>query len=124
MRTPIAHSNPTSLVTLAADGRGRGIEAAGLSPGTRPTGFTAGMRRSEVSALHWSDVVDATAGDGVLVRVRIVGLVESRYAASGTARAVPEAARRTNKVSTGGTTSIAPCRSGVPGEAQDPRPEP
>ena len=71
MRTPIAHSNPTSLVTLAADGRGRGIEAAGLSPGTRPTGFTAGMRRSEVSALHWSDVVDATAGDGVLVRVRI-----------------------------------------------------
>ena len=30
----------------------------------------AGMRRSEVSALRWSDVVDATAGDGVLVTVR------------------------------------------------------
>ena len=29
------------------------------------------MRRSEVSALRWSDVVDATDGDGVLVRVRI-----------------------------------------------------
>ena len=33
--------------------------------------FMAGMRRSEVSALRWSDVVDATDGDGVLVRVRI-----------------------------------------------------
>ena len=32
--------------------------------------FMAGMRRSEVSALRWSDVVDATDGDGVLVRVR------------------------------------------------------
>ena len=30
----------------------------------------AGMRRSEVSALRWSDVVDATDGDGVLVAVR------------------------------------------------------
>ena len=30
----------------------------------------AGMRRSEVSARRWSDVVDATAGDGVLVTVR------------------------------------------------------
>ena len=33
--------------------------------------FMAGMRRSEVSALRWSDVVDATEGDGVLVRVRL-----------------------------------------------------
>ena len=33
--------------------------------------FMAGMRRSEVSALRWSDVVDATDGDGVLVRVRV-----------------------------------------------------
>ena len=30
----------------------------------------AGMRRSEVSALRWADVVDATDGDGVLVTVR------------------------------------------------------
>ena len=30
----------------------------------------AGMRRSEVSALRWADVVDSTDGDGVLVTVR------------------------------------------------------
>ena len=30
----------------------------------------AGMRRSEVSALRWAAVVDATDGDGVLVTVR------------------------------------------------------
>ena len=32
--------------------------------------FMAGMRRSEVSALRWADVDDATDGDGVLVTVR------------------------------------------------------
>ena len=32
--------------------------------------FMAGMRRSEVSALHWADVADATDGDGILVTVR------------------------------------------------------
>ena len=32
--------------------------------------FMAGMRRSEVSALRWSDLVDADAGDGMLVAVR------------------------------------------------------
>ena len=32
--------------------------------------FIAGMRRSEVSTLRWSDVVDTTDGDGVLVTVR------------------------------------------------------
>ena len=32
--------------------------------------FMAGMRRSEVSALRWSDLVDADAGDGILVAVR------------------------------------------------------
>ena len=30
----------------------------------------AGMRRSEVSALHWADVDDAADGDGVLATVR------------------------------------------------------
>ena len=30
----------------------------------------AGMRRSEVSALRWADVVDSTEGDGMLVTVR------------------------------------------------------
>ena len=32
--------------------------------------FMAGMRRSEVSALRWADVDDASDGDGVLVTVR------------------------------------------------------
>ena len=32
--------------------------------------FMAGMRRSEVSALRWLDVVDTTDGDGVLITVR------------------------------------------------------
>ena len=32
--------------------------------------FMAGMRRSEVSVLRWSDVVDSTDGDGILVTVR------------------------------------------------------
>ena len=32
--------------------------------------FMAGMRRSEVSALRWSDVVDSADGDGILVTVR------------------------------------------------------
>ena len=32
--------------------------------------FMAGMRRSEVRALPWGDVVDATDGDRVLVTVR------------------------------------------------------
>ena len=32
--------------------------------------FMAGMRRSEVSALHWAAVVDSTDGDGMLVTVR------------------------------------------------------
>ena len=29
--------------------------------------FMAGMRRSEVSALRWADIVDSTDGDGILV---------------------------------------------------------
>ena len=32
--------------------------------------FMAGMRRSEVSALHWADVADAADGEGVLITVR------------------------------------------------------
>ena len=32
--------------------------------------FVARMRRGEVSALRWADVVDSTAGDGTLVTVR------------------------------------------------------
>ena len=57
--------------------RGRGIESeeVALERGRLDAViagllFMAGMRRSEVSALRWSDVVDATEGDGVLVTVR------------------------------------------------------
>ena len=57
--------------------RGRGVESdqVALERGRLDaviTGllFMAGMRRSEVSALRWADVVDATDGDGVLVTVR------------------------------------------------------
>ena len=32
--------------------------------------FMAGMRRSEVSALRWADVVESTDGDGMLITVR------------------------------------------------------
>ena len=32
--------------------------------------FMAGMRRSEVSALRWADVANATDGDGILITVR------------------------------------------------------
>ena len=32
--------------------------------------FMAGMRRSEVSALRWADVVDSADGDGMLITVR------------------------------------------------------
>ena len=32
--------------------------------------FMAGMRRNEVSALGWADVVDTTDGDGILITVR------------------------------------------------------
>ena len=32
--------------------------------------FMAGMRRSEVSALRWADIVESTDGDGMLVTVR------------------------------------------------------
>ena len=57
--------------------RGRGVES---DPVARERGrldaviagllFMAGMRRSEVSALHWADVADAADGDGALVTVR------------------------------------------------------
>ena len=56
--------------------------------------FMAGMRRSEVSALRWSDVVDSTDCDGMLVTVRRSktnqeGEVNDvRYVKDGVARAV------------------------------------
>ena len=57
--------------------RGRGVESdqVALERGSLDAViagllFMAGMRRSEVSALHWADVVDSTDGDGILVTVR------------------------------------------------------
>ncbi len=57
--------------------RGRGIESdqVALERGRLDAViagllFMAGMRRSEVSALRWSDIADSTDGDGMLVTVR------------------------------------------------------
>ena len=57
--------------------RGRGVESAevALERGRVDAViagllFMAGMRRSEVSALRWSDVIESTDGDGMLVTVR------------------------------------------------------
>ena len=68
----------TWLCSLPAAGRGGA--GAGSSPRRSSGGrvdaviagllFMAGMRRSEVSALRWADVVDSTDGDGMLVTVR------------------------------------------------------
>ena len=61
--------------------------------------FMAGMRRSGVSVLRWSDVVDATDGDGVLVRIRISktnqeGEVNDvRFVKDGVARAIRKGAQ-------------------------------
>ena len=71
-------TSPPSLATYHRPRRrGRGVES---DPVARERGrldavtagllFMAGMRRSEVSALHWADVADAADGDGVLVTVR------------------------------------------------------
>ena len=56
--------------------------------------FMAGMRRSEVSAVEWRDVTDATDGAGVLVAVRQSktnpdgDTADLRYLKNGAARAV------------------------------------
>ena len=60
--------------------RGRGVESVESEEVATERGrvdaviagllFMAGMRRSEVSALRWADVVDSTDGDGMLVTVR------------------------------------------------------
>ncbi len=77
--------------------------------------FMAGMRRSEVSALRWADVVDSTDGDGVLVTVRRSktnqeGEVNGRAVRERWCRArPPDAARR---------MSPEPSDRGVPLSAQ------
>ena len=60
----------SASVTVAA-ARFRAKLASQPSPaGELTTRLLAGYRRSEVSALRWSDLVDADAGDGILVAVR------------------------------------------------------
>ena len=59
----------------------------------------AGMRRSEVNALRWANVVDSTDGDGMLVTVRRSKTNQEgetndvRFVKDGVARAPPDAAR-------------------------------
>ena len=56
--------------------------------------FMGGLRRSEVAAVRWADVTDATDGDGVLVTVRTSktnqegDTADVRYLKNGAARAV------------------------------------
>ena len=75
----------------AARGRVDGVIAGLL--------FMAGMRRSEVSAVEWRDVTDATDGAGVLVAVRQSktnpdgDTADLRYLKTGAARAVRNLAR-------------------------------
>ena len=79
--------------------------------------FMAGMRRSEVSAVEWRDVTDATDGAGVLVAVRQSktnpdgDTADLRYLKNGAARAVRTLrAHRTPA----GATGPAPTARGVP----------
>ena len=86
--------------------RGRGIESDQVAAARGRLDaviagllFMAGMRRSEVSALRWSDVADAGDGDGILVTVRRSKTNQDgetndvRYLKNGAARR-PRAARR------------------------------
>ena len=57
-------------------------------------GFMGGLRRSEVSALEWRDVADATDGEGVLITVRTSktnqegDAADVRYLKNGAAKAI------------------------------------
>ena len=72
----------------------------------------AGMRRSEVSALHWADVADAADGDGVLVTVRRSKTnqegetTDVRFVKGGVARAI-----RTLRAAASRGRRTASCRS-------------
>ena len=56
--------------------------------------FMAGMRRSEVSALRWADIVDSTDGDGILVTVRRSKTNQEGDVNDGRGARPPHAARR------------------------------
>ena len=63
-RRPSPHRRPRRRIHTTAQRRGRtDAVIAGLL-------FMGGLRRSEVSALEWRDVSDASDGDGVLITVR------------------------------------------------------
>ena len=81
--------------------RGRGVESAPVAAARGRLDaviagllFMAGLRRSEVSALRWADVVDAIDGEGILVTVRRsktnqAGAVNDvRFVKAGVARAL------------------------------------
>ena len=59
--------------------------------------FMAGMRRSEVSALRWADVVESTAGDGIFVTV---WPQQDEPGGRGERRAVREGRRRARRPDT------------------------
>ena len=79
--------------------------------------FMAGMRRSEVSAVEWRDVTDATDGAGVLVAVRQSktnpdgDTADLRYLKTGAARAVRTLRAHRTPV---GATGPAPTARVVP----------
>ena len=62
--------------------------------------FMGGLRRSEVAAVRWADVTDATDGDGVLITVRTSktnpegDAADVRYLKNGPAKAIPHPSRR------------------------------
>ena len=95
-----------SAAVAAARGRVDGVIAGLL--------FMAGMRRSEVSAVEWRDVTDATGGAGVLVAVRQSktnpdgDTADLRYLKNGAARAVRTL--RAHRTPAGATGPAPPAR--------------
>ena len=76
--TVIGPASPTARRLVAASVSANTRRA--LSPRCRDRGIAVHGRHApdEVSALRWADVVDATAGDGVLVTVRRSGWQRTR----------------------------------------------
>ena len=81
--------------------------------------FMAGMRRSEVSALHWADVADAADGDWILVTVRRSKTnqegetTDVRFVKGGVARAIRTGAARrlcASRGRTGASPTALPAR--------------
>ena len=81
--------------------------------------FMAGMRRSEVSALHWADVADAADGDGVLVTVRRSKTnqegetTDVRFVKGGVARAIRTLRAAVNPVPEDRVVALSPKMVGL-----------